>query len=534
MNPWWLRILRMGSISRIAIGVAALLTMLMMLLDLALGLVPDKAQQSLARRQLAAELLAERVATIASTQGLLEVQKGLQQARREDPLMLSAALRRADGSVVAVTGDHGEGWGAVAAEPTRDGSRLLVPIRAQGQPWGRLELRYEAATAWSAWLNLRTLWPALVFMGSVLLLRLYLGRVLTMLDPSNAVPERVRAAYNALNEAVAITDAQGRLMLVNHAFVKFFAPNVAQLGRPLEEHAWLRQGVRFDDGKLPWRTALQTGHFIGDRRMVLAASVQANAPGAAAPDDKAPEAKASEASARVALVDCTPIQDDRERVQGCLIVFQDQTAIERANQDLAQTLGELRVAHAQISQQHEEMTRLATQDPLTGCLNRRSFFEKAPPQMQRCIEAGSAAAIIMADIDHFKSFNDRYGHAVGDDVIRAVSRLLREGVGEQGLVCRYGGEEFCILLPSFEAARGQNLADRLRLSIQNEAGQSIRDMNLSITISLGLAVNHDAGTGLEAVIEAADQALYQSKRNGRNRVTLAEAVAPAEAVASAA
>jgi diguanylate cyclase (GGDEF)-like protein len=125
----------------------------------------------------------------------------------------------------------------------------------------------------------------------------------------------------------------------------------------------------------------------------------------------------------------------------------------------------------------------------------------------------------MIDIDHFKQFNDRHGHLVGDEVLRSVFRVLASVVRDRDVLARYGGEEFCIVLPGIELSVAAQVAERLRERVENTAGQSLRDpRELQVTTSLGVAAlrpNLDSADGL---IERADAALYEAKRSGRNRV----------------
>jgi diguanylate cyclase (GGDEF)-like protein len=126
----------------------------------------------------------------------------------------------------------------------------------------------------------------------------------------------------------------------------------------------------------------------------------------------------------------------------------------------------------------------------------------------------------MSDIDKFKNFNDTYGHAVGDLVIQQVSRLLKRAMRPQDVLCRYGGEEFCILLPGFDLVNAAEVAEGIRLAIQDEAGPAVDAVpNLRITSSFGVS---QLGLGdakdLHHLIERADQGLYAAKEGGRNQV----------------
>jgi len=125
----------------------------------------------------------------------------------------------------------------------------------------------------------------------------------------------------------------------------------------------------------------------------------------------------------------------------------------------------------------------------------------------------------MADIDHFKSFNDRFGHAVGDKVIIAFSRTLFIGLRSEDLLCRYGGEEFCILLPDATRETALNIAERIRSEVELNAGASIRNaQDLKITSSFGVSFLSESTPSLAAMIDQADQALYNAKAGGRNCV----------------
>jgi diguanylate cyclase (GGDEF)-like protein len=142
---------------------------------------------------------------------------------------------------------------------------------------------------------------------------------------------------------------------------------------------------------------------------------------------------------------------------------------------------------------------------------------------------------MMVDIDHFKQFNDTYGHAVGDQVIDVVARCLSAGLRQGDVLGRYGGEEFCIVLPGATPQAALAVAERMRIDLQAHANQAIRGVQVRpITASFGVAALSAAGRTVEVVIDQADQALYQSKQAGRNRVTLWSRPEPLKLVASAA
>jgi diguanylate cyclase (GGDEF)-like protein len=160
----------------------------------------------------------------------------------------------------------------------------------------------------------------------------------------------------------------------------------------------------------------------------------------------------------------------------------------------------------------EQLHHLAHTDALTGIANRRSFFQLA--------EAHSDGCLILLDVDHFKSFNDRFGHDVGDLVLQSVARGLWSELGKEALLARYGGEEFVILLPGLELTRAFEIAERLRLAVPAQS-----EGPYQCHISLGLA-ERQPGEALHDLLKRADEALYRAKAKGRNRCVVAKLASP--------
>ncbi len=158
---------------------------------------------------------------------------------------------------------------------------------------------------------------------------------------------------------------------------------------------------------------------------------------------------------------------------------------------------------------------LASHDSLTGLWNHRMFQQYVRAEIDRMKRYQHPFALVMFDIDQFKRFNDTYGHPVGDEVIKMVSRTVKGIIRTTDRAFRYGGEEFCIILPETTAENGMNLANRLREKV--EINRAVR--GLSITISLGIT-EYRKGEPAEEFIDRVDRALYQSKENGRNRTTI--------------
>ena len=168
------------------------------------------------------------------------------------------------------------------------------------------------------------------------------------------------------------------------------------------------------------------------------------------------------------------------------------------------------------------LRELAIRDPLTGLFNRRYLEESLALELIRAVRKQYPIGIIMADIDHFKQFNDTHGHAAGDAVLVQIANLLGTLVRASDVICRYGGEEFIIILPEASREITRLRADLIResagqLRIHYE-GQTLK----AVTLSLGIAVFPDHGSTMDALLAAADTALYRAKRSGRNRVVAAE------------
>ena len=169
----------------------------------------------------------------------------------------------------------------------------------------------------------------------------------------------------------------------------------------------------------------------------------------------------------------------------------------------------------------ETRKQQATVDPLTGLYNRRFFDEQAHKVLAAARRQSQPFGMIMMDLDHFKSFNDAFGHELGDRLLREFSRTVRASVRENSVAARLGGEEFAVLLPDADLEAGRLVAERIRHSVERMSVTSGTDRTLrSVTVSLGVAIYPDHGKSPDEVLQAADKALYESKRAGRNRTTL--------------
>ncbi len=284
----------------------------------------------------------------------------------------------------------------------------------------------------------------------------------TYLKMSNE-QEKLSAVIQGTREAVVVTDAKGSVVLVNGAASELVGKSEAQICNEgithlLDAPDRFQAMLSLPDGKVEPELFEYRDHFL--------------------------------------LVTASTIHDDEGNVIGSAALLRD------------------------VSQERRlinELQRLSTTDALTDVYNRRHLDATLKTEMARAREISLPLSVIMCDVDHFKKFNDTYGHDQGDRVLRMVGEVMKQSVRQYDVPCRYGGEEFTIILPSTNAAGAYTVAERLRQNVE-----TMRVDGLQVTISLGISSYPEvsAGSG-EELITIADTALYRSKEDGRNRITTA-------------
>jgi len=178
----------------------------------------------------------------------------------------------------------------------------------------------------------------------------------------------------------------------------------------------------------------------------------------------------------------------------------------------------------QMSVLHRPLQELATRDAKTGLLHFNAWQRQASEEIRRLKVAGQPWAVLFADIDNFRFYNERHGHLGGDDAIHLVAEIITARVRPKDVTARFGGEEFCVLLPDTSTATAELVAERLRLAVANETSA----LPESITVSIGVAAVEGGRSSMElaVVLALADEALYAAKQAGRNTVRLRASVAP--------
>ncbi len=170
----------------------------------------------------------------------------------------------------------------------------------------------------------------------------------------------------------------------------------------------------------------------------------------------------------------------------------------------------------------ETLRYQAVMDPLTGLYNRRHMEVTLERELARAKRSGEPLAVLMTDIDHFKHYNDSQGHDAADVVLAAVARELSTHSRAEDIACRYGGEEFLLVMPGIKSQDVLARAEQLRANVEKLTPRFHGDTLPGVTLSLGLAVYPDQGGTIEALIRNADGALYQAKKSGRNCVRMAD------------
>lgn len=191
------------------------------------------------------------------------------------------------------------------------------------------------------------------------------------------------------------------------------------------------------------------------------------------------------------------------------------------NQHLEKELDRSSAEMVELQSNLETVRKEAYTDGLTGLKNRKAFDEQLENMVEEYGQEDGTFSLLMVDIDHFKDFNDTYGHQIGDQVLRLVSRVLIDGVKGRDMACRFGGEEFSIILPDTDSKGATSVAETLRKTISTKdiVNKVTQDKLGKITISIGVA-EYKKGETPDQTLERADAALYTAKRSGRDRVAV--------------
>ncbi len=217
---------------------------------------------------------------------------------------------------------------------------------------------------------------------------------------------------------------------------------------------------------------------------------------------------------------------EREAIQAISEVLRRAEENDVVIGELQRRLATLEVENLELTARNKFLSDVTAHDSLTGLYNRRYVIEKIESEINRSVRHGSPMALLMLDLDHFKRVNDTFGHSAGDQVLQSIGKLLRESCRVYDVPGRYGGEEFCVLLPETNVENTPTVAERIRQRLERTE-IPVGGSTLVVTASIGIAGLESLQGGAlpspAALIDRADRALYTAKHRGRNRVEVFDA-----------
>ena len=319
------------------------------------------------------------------------------------------------------------------------------------------------------------------------------------IDLAAVAPVLFESTLDALTEGVVLLDNRERIIIANATFANIMGTTPASLKNiSISRFGW--QLLHSHENEMPWTLAIRSRNQQTNIQMTM---------------------QGDSGKGKIFVVDSVPVRNSSSESSGVMITFDDVTRMEEKNDQLESMLDMLKQSRDEVRRQNKVLEQLATRDSLTNCLNRRSFFEKYGTVFGAAQRDNHELSCIMADIDLFKTINDRHGHTSGDMVIKSVSETLEKSLRPADSVCRYGGEEFCIILPGISLVAAQAMAERARLNIEQlDIRNETDNVVIPITSSFGVSSNKHSPASLSVLIDRADKALYQSKHGGRNCVTV--------------
>lgn len=482
--------MKISSTARISTAITAVVVAALLLTN-HFGVIPDKRALIAQSRIEVCQTLASNISFLVSKSEYKGVEQQLKLFAGRNRSLISVGLRRQDGALLAGTGPHQTRWQA-AVDAESDGC-YTVPILSRQGKWGQLEVQFTPVYGGlvpffnPAMLALLTFLIPLVGFSSYL----HLSRVLRYLDPSQAVPPRVRQTLDSFAEGVVLLDKQLQVVHANDAFARLFNCGVESLaGIRMQDFPWASCDAHATS--LPWEITVANSQTVNSKTVRL---------------------DIAENRWMTFSVNSSAVLDEEGSFQGVMVALADVTPLEQKREELATTLSELHASQDAIKQQNEELRYLATRDPLTGCINRRTFFEQFENLFHDAKHNSRRLCAMMVDIDFFKSINDNYGHGKGDEVLRETGNLLNALARPEDIVCRYGGEEFSVLMPGLSLAEAEQAAEKIRTSLSE-----IDFTDFAITASLGLSEVSLGSADPQELLDQADKCLYVAKRNGRNQV----------------
>ncbi len=459
-----------------------------------IGLIDLENRSLMSKREDACRALANQCSEILERFGPASFPMRVENIVEEQAELKSLKIERSDGiricEIDLPTRDEPSWWKRYLPRQESEADTLTIPISKNGAAWLSIQADFVPLYWHETPLGRLLSVSGFIALLNLISFGLFLKRTLSFMDPKNAVPTRVRNTLDTISSGIVLLDCDARIMVINDAFSTACQVTREQcIGGNLDQFDWNQQ----DDQPLPWHQAFETK---------LACT-------------KTVELKSQNSGLQVFNTNATPIFDASDALAGVLVSFENVTQIEAQRKDLLKAFRELEINKEQIRRQNDALRELASRDALTGAHNRRALFEFLDDCWCNKEQYTDGIIGIMMDVDHFKKLNDVHGHAVGDAVLKDVVKVAKAAIESEGFFGRYGGEEFCIILPGYKIENGLKLAEKVRIAIESNLA-----VPYAVTTSVGVSSSiFDAATS-QGLIEQADKALYAAKHLGRNQTQL--------------
>lgn len=480
---------------RLSFGLTMLTISILLLTDM-LGIAPDTRNAELQSRKTIAEALAIQLSGQLSSQPVESTHTLLQAIVERSDNIISAAIRNDTDNTIVTFGNHNQAW-ILQDEDASTAENIRLPLYGNQGRWGVIELSFPLLPSVNGLMSnnfMTVIWFMIPF--GFLAYFLFLKRALRELNPGAVIPDRVSTALDTLSEGLLILDEKGYIVFTNNAFAqKTGLTSKNLLGKTCSKLDWKYDNDTSKPHELPWNTIYKGEKFTHRVKAKL---------------------QTAQNKSFTFMINASAINSTGDNVRGVLITFDDITAIELKNSELKLTLDKLKKSQIEINDQNKELQILATRDPLTNILNRRSLFQCFEILFEDARSQNEELSCIMIDIDHFKKVNDNFGHATGDEVIVNVAKILLDNSRPNDLVGRYGGEEFCLILPNTSMAQSAKIAERIRQAVMNLYSTD-HPRTLHLTASSGISNLSSGAISPSQLVDEADRALYKAKESGRNR-----------------